>query len=212
MNSDISDHKRTFRAEFRERRRSMPSLERTHANEALTQHLITLTQHLITLTQHHDARSITCYLPNFLEPDTSSFIGWANQNNIDVLVPISRDDGLLDWTLAHETPKPLQSEHFPAPPGEILNPSTLNTVDLILLPACAVDHSGVRLGWGRGYYDRMLGSMQKKPPLYAILFDNEYVDELPNEKHDQRVDGVVCPSGIYKCTNAKANQNHKTAQ
>jgi len=58
------------------------------------------------------------------------------------------------------------------------------------------DKTGMRMGWGRGYYDKTLGSMEKCPPVYAVVFDNEFVDEVPREVHDQPVNGLVTPTRI----------------
>jgi 5-formyltetrahydrofolate cyclo-ligase len=85
---------------------------------------------------------------------------------------------------------------MPAPTSELLSPMAVSTVDLILAPAACVDWTGMRMGWGRGYFDKTLGSMEKRPPVYAVLFDSELVDDVPSEVHDQRVDGVVRPAGI----------------
>jgi 5-formyltetrahydrofolate cyclo-ligase len=38
--------------------------------------------------------------------------------------------------------------------------------------------------------------MGKRPPVYAIVFDTEYVDSLPREVHDQPVTGVITPSAL----------------
>ena len=38
--------------------------------------------------------------------------------------------------------------------------------------------------------------MERRPPVYAVIFDSEFLDTVPSEVHDQRVDGVVTPSGI----------------
>ena len=54
----------------------------------------------------------------------------------------------------------------------------------------------MRMGWGRGYFDRTLGSMEKCPPVYAVIFDSELVDSVPSEVHDKRVNGVVTPRAI----------------
>jgi 5-formyltetrahydrofolate cyclo-ligase len=54
------------------------------------------------------------------------------------------------------------------------------------------------MGWGRGYFDKTLGSMEHRPPVYAVIFDSEFLDTVPGEVHDQRVDGVVTPSGITR--------------
>ena len=50
------------------------------------------------------------------------------------------------------------------------------------------------LGWGRGFYDKTLGSMERCPPVYAVVFDSEFVDELPSDELDERVTGVVTPT------------------
>jgi 5-formyltetrahydrofolate cyclo-ligase len=72
----------------------------------------------------------------------------------------------------------------------------INDVDLILVPAAAVDGTGMRLGWGQGYFDKTLGSMEKCPPVYAVVFDSEFVERVPREVHDQAVNGLVTPTRI----------------
>ena len=52
----------------------------------------------------------------------------------------------------------------------------------------------MRLGWGRGFFDKTLGSMERCPPVYAVVYDTEILDEVPRDLHDQRVTGVVTPT------------------
>ncbi len=49
----------------------------------------------------------------------------------------------------------------------------VNDVDLMIIPAAAVDRTGMRMGWGRGYFDKTIGSMENCPPVYAVIFDSE---------------------------------------
>jgi 5-formyltetrahydrofolate cyclo-ligase len=74
------------------------------------------------------------------------------------------------------------------------------------VPAAAVDATGMRLGWGRGYYDKTLGSMERCPPVYAVIFDSELVDEVPRERHDQAVDGVVTPTRTVEFSTRSARR------
>ena len=76
----------------------------------------------------------------------------------------------------------------------MLGPIAVNDVDLLVIPAAAVDHTGMRLGWGRGFFDKTLGSMQRCPPVYAVVYDSEVLDEVPSDVHDQRVTGIVTPT------------------
>jgi 5-formyltetrahydrofolate cyclo-ligase len=189
MSADLSHQKRALRAELRERRRIMTSTEREHTTSLLTAHL----RDLVTAL---DARSIAAYLPANEEPNIRPFLNWAQEQGIRILFPISRDDGLLDWTVGDGETEQEGLFGMPEAVGELLSPIAINDVDLIIVPAASVDRTGMRMGWGRGYFDRTLGSMEKCPPVYAVIFDRELVDSVPTEVHDRGVDGVVTPSAI----------------
>jgi 5-formyltetrahydrofolate cyclo-ligase len=187
--TDASHEKRALRAELRERRRITTSKERDEADAAITQNLIDLTTRL-------GSRSIAAYLSTPDEPATRDFLEWACDNGIRVLLPISRADGLLDWAPYDGEDEDEDLFGMPTPTSELLGPIAINGVDLIIVPAASVDRTGMRMGWGRGYFDKTLGSMEGCPPVYAVIFDHELVDSVPSERHDQRVNGVVTPSGI----------------
>ncbi len=82
---------------------------------------------------------------------------------------------------------PGRAVRLPEPTGELLGPIAVNDVDLMIVPAAAVDRGGMRLGWGRGYFDKTIGSMLHCPPVYAVVYDTEYLDEVPRDVHDQPV-------------------------
>ncbi len=187
MPGEIDHAKRALRADLRERRGLLSDQQRAAAEAALTGRL----DALVAAT---GARSISCFLSTTSEPGTRTFIRDAVARGIRVLLPVTREDGLLDWAVANSEDEVAIGLHgLPEPTGEILNPMALDEVDLLLVPAAAVDRTGMRLGWGRGYFDRTLGSMQKCPPVYAVVFDSEILDELPRDVHDQAVTGAVTP-------------------
>jgi 5-formyltetrahydrofolate cyclo-ligase len=189
MDSDSAHRKRALRAELRERRQNLTSVERDTATIGITENLQSLTLDL-------SARSISCYLSSRNEPNTRPFLKWAAAKGIRVLFPVSRDDGLLDWTVGEGEEELEGIAGVPEAAGELLGPIAINDVDLIIVPAAAVDSTGLRMGWGMGYYDKTLGSMENCPPVYAALYDSEVVDDVPREVHDQPVNGVVTPTRI----------------
>jgi 5-formyltetrahydrofolate cyclo-ligase len=189
MSGDVSHQKRALRAELRERRRIMSSQERESTTERVT-------ANLIELVTNAKAGYIAAYLPAQEEPNIRPFLNWAEAHGIRLLFPISRDDGLLDWTVGDGETEIEGLFGMPEPVGELLGPIAINDVDLIIVPAASVDRTGMRMGWGRGYFDRTLGSMERCPPVYAVIFDTELVDSVPSEVHDRRVNGVVTPSAI----------------
>lgn len=194
MDPDTAAHrKRALRAELRERRQNLTTTERQGATAGITRNLVDLATDL-------SARSVAAYLSTPIEPDTRPFLNWAHAQGLRVLLPISREDGLLDWTTGDGESETEGLFGLPEAVGELLGPIAINDVDLILVPAAAVDATGMRMGWGRGYFDKTLGSMEKCPPVYAVLFDGELVDEVPRERHDQPVDGAVTPTRIVQFT------------
>jgi len=116
--------KRALRAELRERRRIMTTLERSAAAEGL------FTQ-LVELTKRFDATRIACYLSTGDEPTTRNFLEWAHQHAITAILPVSREDGLMDWIPFTPGSESLDSAGMPTPVGETLGPIALAEVDVI---------------------------------------------------------------------------------
>ena len=139
---------------------------------------------------------MSAYLPVNDEPNIRPWVDWAHSRGIRVLIPVSRNDGLLDWAVYDGGTESTGLFGMLEPDGELLGPIVINDVDLIIVPAASVDRTGMRMGWGRGYFDRTLGSMERCPPVYAVVFDNELVESVPSEVHDKRVNGVVTPGAI----------------
>ncbi|WBU37909.1 5-formyltetrahydrofolate cyclo-ligase [Homoserinibacter sp. YIM 151385] len=191
MSDDIEDRKRALRAELRRRRRNRTASERESAEAGITARLLELSERI-------GAASIAAYLSTPDEPGTRAWLRELDARGTRVLLPISRVDGLLDWAPYDGEAEESDILGMPTPTSEILGPIAINEVDLIVVPAAAVDRSGLRMGWGRGYFDKTLGSMENCPPVYAVIFDDELIDEVPRERHDMPVDGVVTPSGIVE--------------
>ena len=188
MTGPIDNAKRALRAELRERRqrRSEAAAEADAAG---------VKEQLDRLVADLGVRSMSCFLSTPTEPGTHEFIVDAVRRGIRVLLPITRSDGLMDWAVATEDGDIVEGLFgLPEPVGEMLSPLAVNDVDLLVIPAAAVDRSGMRLGWGRGYFDKTLGSMENCPPVYAIVFDSELLEEVPSDLHDQPVSGAVTPT------------------
>lgn len=188
MTDGIDDAKRALRADLRERRQQRSEAAREAAAAGVKEQLDALVDTL-------GARSISCFLSATTEPGTHAFIRDAVARGIRVLLPITRTDGLLDWAVADPDGEIAEGLFgMPEPTGDVLSPLAVNDVDLLVIPAAAVDRTGMRLGWGRGYFDKTLGSMENCPPVYAVIYDSELVDEVPRDRHDQPVSGVVTPT------------------
>ncbi|HTM81071.1 5-formyltetrahydrofolate cyclo-ligase [Asticcacaulis sp.] len=82
--------------------------------------------------------------------------------------------------------------HQPADDADEIAP------DLVLLPLLAFDEQGWRLGYGGGYYDRVLVRLraQKDMKAYGVAFSGQQLAEVPFEVHDQPLDGIFTDQSV----------------
>ena len=77
-------------------------------------------------------------------------------------------------------------------------PAEPGGVGFALVPGVAFDREARRLGYGGGFYDRLLaGGLPEGTPLVSGAFELQVVDEVPTDPHDAAVDVVVTEGGIY---------------
>ena len=67
-------------------------------------------------------------------------------------------------------------------------------IDVVLVPGTAFDAGGGRIGQGGGYYDRFLPGTRAY--RIGVCHDFALLGSVPMQAHDQRMDAVVCPSGL----------------
>lgn len=75
----------------------------------------------------------------------------------------------------------------------------LGTVDFILLPGVAFTREGGRLGYGGGFYDKLLARMPHRPALVAGAFALQVVQEIPLESTDHKVEWLVTENETIHC-------------
>jgi 5-formyltetrahydrofolate cyclo-ligase len=67
----------------------------------------------------------------------------------------------------------------------------------MLVPLLGFDRSGQRLGYGKGYYDRLL--IRSTKPAYGLAFAIQEVPALPAEEHDCPLDGIITEDEVINC-------------
>ena len=75
----------------------------------------------------------------------------------------------------------------------------LNIVDFIIIPGAAYDRKGSRIGYGGGYYDRLLENLNRDIPIVAPAFKEQIVEHIPTEGHDKKVTIIVTEEEVIHC-------------
>lgn len=76
---------------------------------------------------------------------------------------------------------------------------SINDADIVIIPGAGFDASGNRIGYGGGYYDRLLSGLQKQMPVIAPAYEEQIVDSIPSEPHDIRVQMIVTDRRLLRC-------------
>ena len=151
---------------------------------------------VLSLPETQMAGTVAAYYSIGSEPETHGLLFALWKRGTYVLLPILLPDGDLDWA-SYEGPDSLRPgpRYLTEPAEPPRGPGAISSADLVLVPALAVDHSGVRLGRGGGSYDRALARVGTPVPTVALLYDSEFVPHVPSGAHDQRVRLIARPAG-----------------
>ncbi len=133
------------------------------------------------------AQHILCYwsLPDEL-PSHEAVNRWQGEGKSIYLPRVQGEDLEI---LPYHGPESLDDNnkfHIGEPVGQGVDPSCL---ELIIVPAVALDSQRNRLGRGKGYYDRLLSTTAC--PTIGVVCDFQLVEQVPVEPHDRPLDCVV---------------------
>jgi 5-formyltetrahydrofolate cyclo-ligase len=193
--SDLPAHrlkqaKRALRRAVLAERDSLPADERSAGSEAIA-------ERFLELPEVADARTVLGFWSFGSEVDTAPLIAGLRSRGTTVALP--RIEG-RDAVPVVVTPGAAMTEtSFGAMEpveGRVLEVVEL---DLIVVPGVAFDRSCDRVGYGGGYYDRLLGMRREGAAAIAIAFSIQIVDGVPTGAIDRRIDGVVTELELIRC-------------
>lgn len=103
--------------------------------------------------------------------------------------------------------RPLTVHSFDAPrevhrlgyeqPTEEAERLDLSELDIVLTPSLSFAVDGNRIGWGKGYYDRLFASATRSVAV-GVTIERLLVERLPTEPHDRRMDWLATDIGVRR--------------
>lgn len=143
------------------------------------------------------ARTVLLYWAMPLEVDTRPLVRrWADRKRI--VLPVMQGEELLLRRFTDETDLVCHPWGVWEPvSGETV---TIREMDLVVTPGAAFDVDGGRLGYGKGFYDRLLTKPEAAGcRTLGVCFDYQWYEHLPRESHDVAVDRVLVGGswGVY---------------
>lgn len=191
-----------------ELRRDALARRRSYDGAARAKAAKQLSLQLISLPALRAARTVSAYIPfggeiNIL-PTLCDLLNAPGTSLERILMP--RVSGPESLTMHVCDPSLFCGNHvgrnFVEGYGGILEPEEewpivdFSEADVVIIPGVAFDRRRKRIGYGKGFYDRMLPGKGSTTTAIGVIFDDLLYDELPTEDHDIAMDIVVSPSEI----------------
>lgn len=174
-------------------REDMASLKRSYQKTVLYDLSEKILKRLEETDLFRQASSIALYHAIPGEVQTATFIEKWYLNK-QLLLPVIEGDDL--HLVPYRGKESLKSGVFgilePTGAGEVLQ--TEYSPDLIIVPGVAFDRNLNRMGRGKGYYDRLLSTLEA--PKIGICFDFQLQESIPVEPFDKKMDLIVTESEI----------------
>lgn len=170
-------------------------------------HSATITQRLLKLPEYRHAGAVLGYMNFGAEFDSSLWVGRALAEGKRVALPrVNRHTNHLDlyWVEDPETQLMTGSWGIREPLVERCERlNGINEVELALLPGVAFARDGSRLGYGGGFFDKLLADLPsdrtQRPVLAAAAFALQIVEFIPQEPTDVKVDLIVTEEETIAC-------------
>jgi 5-formyltetrahydrofolate cyclo-ligase len=191
--NDTRRLKRQMRAEAAVRRASQADAE--HLSREIF-------RRLAALPEYAAAATVLVYLDIRSEVRTRWFLPSAWAAGKRVAVPFCEESRLGLFRLDH------LDQLAPGAMGILEPKSDLRTLadkriapadlDLIVVPGLSFDRRGGRLGYGKGYYDKLLHEVRGDAAKVAVCFECQLAAEIPALPHDVRMDLIVTEKAVYR--------------
>ncbi len=183
-------NKPAVRAAALARRDALPPVARARAARWIL-------QRILALDAFARARVVMAYCSFGSELDTSAFLAAIFAQGKTLALPrVDRRRGLVEVFLVRDPDHELVADAWGIrePDPERCSRVPLPALDFVLVPGVAFDPRGGRLGYGKGYYDRLFHACRAagaRPSVVAAAFEAQLVDEVPMEPHDVAVPCII---------------------
>lgn len=185
--------KSEIRKQVLARRDALPAADRRALSKRIT-------RRLLALDAYRNARCVMAYVSFGSEFESAGFISDLLAHGKTLVLPrVVRESRMLRLHSVRDPGEQLEAGVWGIrqPRADLCPEVSASRIDFVLVPGVAFTRQGQRLGYGGGYYDRLIKEFARRPPLVAAVFDLQVLPELPVSESDQGVDCVITEDANY---------------
>jgi 5-formyltetrahydrofolate cyclo-ligase len=195
----LRDDKRTLRESLIAARDALPAAMRARASRSIA-------DRIAALPAWRAARVVLLTLPFRSEWDAHLAVRDALADGKTVAVPrVDAPARMLHALVIEDLERDVEPGYRGIPEPRADRPAIpLDRIDWVLVPGIAFDPAGKRLGYGGGYYDRLLPLLPPAAERVAGAFEAQIVERVPAARHDIGVDCIVTERRMLACSRMPA--------
>ncbi len=194
MARDVKAEKAALRAEMLAKRNAMTADEVAAKSAAIT-------AEVLALRTYQEASTVCGYMAIGNEVRTREILLDALAAGKTVLLPrVQKNPKRLSLHAVTSLDDLVPGPYGILEPGGDVPEHELTTGDFCFVPGLAYDTLGYRLGYGGGFYDRLIEPAEKlSVGFYALSFLQQLVSVVPTQANDQVIDYIVTEAGMIDC-------------
>jgi len=185
----------------KEVRKEVLSKRSSLKKEEVIQKSLSIKSKLSSLPEYINSQVRMFYISFRNEVETQDMIQESLDNGKRVIIPVvvKGDKNLLLSELKSFDELYTSTYGILEPKEEFLRPVNAQDIDIVIVPGVAFDENGYRIGYGGGYYDRLIKRLPHSCKTIAIAFEVQVIDSVPHESHDMKVDMIITEDRIINC-------------
>ncbi len=184
--------KKLLRKNIQSERDSLPDEERAEKSRIIT-------GRFLESDEYKKAGNILIYFPFRSEIDTTLILKEALDNGKKIILP-KVEDRTLKLYFVSDPSSQLKRGSFDImePVTSLCSPAEPDQIDLAVIPGLCFDRNLNRMGYGGGFYDRLIPLIPENSKKIALCFDLQIVKDVPVSEHDIKIDRIITESAVYE--------------
>ena len=188
---DIKSEKNRLREEILAKRRALEPGGQKEKDSSIF-------HKVLALMKLYRPKRVFTYFSILGEPETRTLIMFLMAHGYEVVIPKVRsvENGKMTLHIMKSFKDVETGEFGIIEPKDSTEEVEADSVDIAIIPGVAFDKNLNRIGFGKGFFDRLLKKLDCEK--IALAYDFQIVQNVPAEEHDEKVSCVVTPTKIHR--------------
>lgn len=183
--------KKELRKKIQNKRNNLPIWDRKKRSRIIAEKFVSTAYYI-------NSNNILIYYPFRSEIDVTIIIRQALKNKKNIILPRVHDRKLKLFYIDNlKKQLEIGAYGIMEPTTGLCRAAKISSIDLVIVPGLVFDKNLNRLGYGGGFYDRLLPLIPAGVKKIALCFDIQVVDSIPVSEHDIKVDLLITDTNIY---------------